>query len=200
MTQLYIPEEDSDYLRCLQYVIDVEIENHPITVFAERLSISEKTVFLWKRKWIESGLLAAIRRQMALGPLEDLKAAKIRAVQRFPAVLERWIDIAESSKSDKVASEAAKSLWQEIVRPMLEEEPDVGSEEASFIKGHLARRIDPMSISREIKRGENPTALPLNVEQTAGKSEKPEFHAEDFRLDDNDETKSSPPSRDDAPF
>lgn len=196
MGELYIPEEDADYLRCLQYVTDVEVENLNIAVFAEKMQISVKTAFKWRQGWIESGLLAAVRRQMALGPLEDLKAAKIRAARRFPEILERWMDIAENSKSDKVASEAAKSLWQDIIRPMMEEAPEVGSEEAQFIKGHLTRRIDPMSISREIKKGETTMSLPPNTERTADKPKPLAFLQEDFDLPGSDETKSPPPPDD----
>lgn len=193
MSELYIPEEDADYLRCLQYVTDVEVDNLNITVFAERMQISVKTAFRWRQTWIESGLLAAVRRQMALGPLEDLKAAKIRAARRFPAILDRWMDIAENSHSDKVASEAAKALYQDIIKPMMEEAPEVGSEEAQFIKGHLARRIDPMSISREIKKGETPKSLP---EETSGKLASKLYQDADFGLSDNDEPADQSPDGD----
>lgn len=197
MSELYIPEEDSDYMRCLQYVMDVEIENNNMAVFAERLQISLKTAMAWKQKWIQSGLLAAVRRQMALGPIEDVRAAKLRAVRRFSeTIIDRWMDIAESSNSDKVAFEAGRALYLDIVKPLLEEEPDVGSEEAQYIKGHLTRKIDPMSISREIKKGETPKSLPQSPEGTSNTPSPLSYQEGDFDLPDSDSPEN--PSPDDV--
>lgn len=194
MSELYIPEEDADYLRCLQYVIDVEIENNQIAVFAERLQISVKTAINWKQKWIQSGLLAAVRRQMALGPLEDVRASRIRAARRFSGdIMERWLDIAANSRSDKTAFEAARALYIDIVKPLVDEEPSVGSEEAQFIKSHITRRIDPMAISREIKKGETPKSPP---EETSDKLTPKLYQDADFGLSDNDEPADQSPDGD----
>lgn len=147
---LIIPEEDEDYLRCLDYVKEVEMNNVHPSEWIKDYEVTERTMQRWKARWIESGLLPAVRRQVAQGPIQDLQAARVRGFKRFPKVMERWFDIAEKSESDKVASDAAAQIWDRLIAPLLSDQPQDGMEEAEFIKGRLSRKqaFDPMAISR----------------------------------------------------
>jgi len=148
---LIIPEEDDEYLRCLDYVKEVELNGVDAKTWIKDYEVTERTLQRWKARWIESGLLPAVRRQIAQGPIQDLQASRMRGIKRFAnKVMDRWFDIAEKSESDKVASDAAAQIWDRMIAPMLADQPLDGVEEAEFIKGRLARKnaFDPMAISR----------------------------------------------------
>ena len=107
--------------------------------------------------------------------------------------MERWLDIAANSRSDKTAFEAARALYIDIVKPLVDEEPSVGSEEAQFIKSHITRRIDPMAISREIKKGETPKSPP---EETSDRPTPKLYQDADFGLSDSNEPIDQSPDGD----
>lgn len=128
--------QDPDFVRVMQYI--AMREAGPRTTkkeIAEHFEVSRPTLDSWILKWTNSGLLARCRERFLVPTiLEEMRTANLAALSAWPEILARQVDIARNSNSDRNANEAAANLWEWLVKPAMEAEPDAGADEIDYVR------------------------------------------------------------------
>lgn len=145
------PEDDPDFLMCMDYLKCVEYDGQKIQDFAASKNIDRVTLWRYITKWKKSGLIQNCRSTMAHFLFDDVIVANRRAALEWKSILNELVDIAKNSKSDYVRVQAAFGLWEKIIKPLMDEQEDPGHDERSYLDmiSSNSRALDPLSVVEE---------------------------------------------------
>lgn len=162
---------DEDFIRCMRY-IEIREKSTPrptVQQAAKLMGCSERMLFYYIQRWENSGLLRRCRQAFVTPMVEEIRIAESDIIHRWPEVLERQLKTAISSRSDKIALEAAAWINETVIVPFRETKPDTVSEEMLYLERlvNLTGSLDPMSIDSGYtpaepgiaSSGENPARL-----------------------------------------
>jgi len=150
-TEILVPEQDEDYLRCLDYIVHREVNNLTVAAFADKYHVDVRTVLRWQTEWKERGLLASIRRMLATGMTESIIVTNRRTAARWETYMATLDEIIFNGRQDTVRADAIKWIYEHVVAPQLSENEDRSHEEADYLRSVEGRVINPMSISDRSK-------------------------------------------------
>ena len=131
---MYDAADDKDFLRCLEYVKLREVrKGMKRQEVADYFEIHINSLDLWISKWTKSGLINRCRRIIAIPSAEEVRVVEGELMQEWPKIIRRQKDTAMYGKSDKNALEAATWLYENFVKPAMEQQVDAGVDELDYI-------------------------------------------------------------------
>lgn len=142
----YSPEDLQD---ALQYLLWRD-EGKTIRWIAEQKKVTDRMIYYRIERWEKNGALKAARAIFLVPRAEEISVAIDEAIREFPAIIRRLIHVARDSKSDFMALEATKWLFDNFVRPALESKIPEGTLEAAYAKRKNAD-FDPLSLVATVK-------------------------------------------------
>lgn len=147
------PQDDPDFLRCMDFIMHVEWERNTKRSFAEKWKISDQQVFRLQLAWANSGLLAACREIIGLALFEDVKTAQHQTIRQTAQIMESWVDLALNAKREDVRATAIRDIYTLVIKPSQDEQSSSGNEEAEYITliTQSGRMLDPMSVVGHLK-------------------------------------------------
>lgn len=167
------PEQYDDFLRCARFIELYETgEKVSMQYIADLWGIDRTTLYEWKNKWIQTGLMQKIRIKYFLPKTVDqIQRANTDVAEAWPDIVQRQLDIAIHGKSDQFSHNAAAWLYETIIKPMTEQVEEVGSDEMDYIRQLEASSdlLNPMAISGII-----PTLASSRKEQSQDSETRPQ--------------------------
>lgn len=142
------PEEHPDYLLALSYI---KLRELPVPEGGSRLTKPETaeamglTIGMLNQKlfkWTRSGLLAMVRRQLAMPLVEEYNLAQRRILEEFPQIIENQIATAKDPKAKVASLEAAKWLHEKFVQPAYEALSQESTQAEEYIES-IAKAYEP---------------------------------------------------------
>ena len=86
---------------------------------ANEMGISRTKLWQLVQKWTENGTLEQARRMYIIPKAQAVLEAIDEAITRYPNIIRRQLEIAESSDSDFASNKAAEWVAENLVNPML---------------------------------------------------------------------------------
>ena len=148
---LNIPEEDPDYLICMDYLKWVEFENKTTLQFAEYKQVDPTTIWRWISRWKKSGLIQKCRKEFALAVFDDVIVANRKVVTGWSKIAEELVRISTKARSEHTRFLTAAWLYEKIVEPAMNEQEEPGYNEAAYLSTISENRkaLNPMSLVDE---------------------------------------------------
>lgn len=140
------PNEDPDFLLCLDYIQHVEFERMSPSEYAALKAVNPSTVWRWQTAWTQRGLLQACREITGMAMFEDVIVANRRAVREWQQLLKEAVRIGLNAKSEFTRLQAIQWVYEKIVQPALDQQGDPGHQEKDFltlIEQSQGRALDP---------------------------------------------------------
>lgn len=147
-TPINRPQDDPDFLRCMDFIMHVEWERNSKKSFAEKWKISDQQVFRLQLAWANSGLIASCREIIGLALFEDVTTAQRQTIRQTAAIMESWVRLALYADREDVRATAIRDIYTLVIKPSQDDRSSTGNEEADYISLITAneRMLDPMSV------------------------------------------------------
>lgn len=142
------PQDDADFLRCMDFVMHTEWERKTKTSFAEKWKISPNQLFRLQLAWGNSGLIADCREIISLALYQDVETAQRQTLRQTAAIMESWVNLALYATREDVRATAIRDIYTLVIKPAQDGQSSTGNEEADYmalITNH-DRLLDPMSV------------------------------------------------------
>ena len=145
------PEEDNHFMKCALYVKMYEmVDNNTLEDIAQEFDVNKKTVERWVAKWQVSGLLPRVRKLL----FSTLVAPEIQAIgdivtREWRDVMLRQLKTAKNAKSDKNSLDAATWLYENFVKPRMDDVEADSSHEIKYIEGLHESSYNPLLIGED---------------------------------------------------
>jgi len=118
MTRIITQVEEKKLKEAAKYLLLLD-EGLTKTDIAKQLGMSRSTLYERISEWTDLGVLETLREQYMVPRLEEIFAAHDRVLARWPEIVDRIVDVALHSKSERVGLEAAALLKGLVVDPAL---------------------------------------------------------------------------------
>jgi transposase-like protein len=128
-------DDEADLMQCAKYVELAEFEHKPITQVAVEMGIGRATLYRWRNRWKQSGLLKKTRKALMEIMIEDSVATDNYVLQQWDAVVRRVVEIATDPEANHNASiKAAEFLQEFFMTRLMAQADEPGVEEIEFVK------------------------------------------------------------------
>ena len=128
---ILIPDETEDVMYAFNYLVK-KLQKKNEEMIAADLGISRARLYQLRNEWEASGAFNRAR-ELMIGPvIQDNELAYVRAAMEMPAIIERVVEIAKSSKYERVALEAAMFLEERITSRVMEQKSEPGAAESAY--------------------------------------------------------------------
>ena len=111
---------------------------------ADHYGIGRSGLYKRLEKWENEGLLEKARHINGIAPREDMATVRLEIYSRFPRILRRIANIAENSKSEFMAIQAAMLLDQRVIQPYEAEIEQPSDDESKYARKNP--HFDPMIV------------------------------------------------------
>lgn len=132
-----------EFVNCMKYISLAESgPSGAVSMkdIAQSMGVSRTTLFNWRNKWSESGLLQKCRMRYFMPThAEEVRIKHSEVFQRWGEVLDRQLQTAIKGKSDQFALQAAQWLEQTIIKPQLEMIETSSADELEYVKKILTQ-------------------------------------------------------------
>jgi hypothetical protein len=150
-TTLIVLEDDEEFLRCTQYVQMRELTDKKTKEeIAQFFDITVTRLSWWIAKWSKTGLLRRVRQELfAALTAEEIEVTKDSVARQWAAIMDRTVNTALKSKSDRVALEATQFLYEAFIKPRMDNVEMDSTPETDYILQMEAREnnFNPLNIT-----------------------------------------------------
>src|SRR5688572_24977867 len=127
-------DRDIELRRCLYYLMELDKGKSKTDISAELGYKDRRGLYYAIERWDREGILEEARGLYLIPKAEASARAVDRAIDAWPAILDRMVDIALGNTMAKERTEWEVTAWlhEAVIRPALEQQIKAGATEANY--------------------------------------------------------------------